>query len=105
MDARSSNFGNELDFGTGANGNLRDPESAASVGTLFAENIHKYVGCTVGDDMLFGKSRGAVHENEQLYNPGDFVEVAERQRRSENSLASATRISKAQLTMDALQTG
>jgi DNA-binding transcriptional ArsR family regulator len=48
------------------------------VPAFLAEDFDEEFGGSVGDEMLFGKGGRTVYQDEQFYDTGDLVEVAER---------------------------
>jgi len=55
---------------------LGHAEGAASVGTAVTEEFYEEFRGAIGDEMLLGKSRGAVDQDHQLDDAADLFEVA-----------------------------
>ena len=68
-------FGDELDFDAGAEGDLGYAEGTAGVFTAVTKNLNEELGSPVGHEMLFSELRGAVDQHEEFYDARNLVEV------------------------------
>src|SRR4051794_33157614 len=73
--ARSVHFRDDFDFDATAERDLRHAECAARVQSVLAKDRDEQLRRAVGDQVLLGERRSAVHQYQQFDDATDTIEV------------------------------
>ncbi|MCY1450870.1 hypothetical protein D9M71_677070 [compost metagenome] len=67
----SAQFDDQFNFDAGASWNLRHTECTPGVFARLTEDFLKQIGKAIGDDMVVGVLRGAVHQAQHFDDAGN----------------------------------